>query len=165
MRMHGDIEMRAFPINRECPRYTDCDSHATQQEFIYAARLRTHWCPVLCHVAPWQINMTLPLLPASLKLNYWYSATKSSCSGCQYSLGIITGLIKPVIYRLLSWHSTYLHLPQTRERGSSKNMKVCDFSLKLSFSQVSQHRPVAFQSVVLHVTVRHDTYNFFFIYI
>ncbi len=42
-------------------------------------RLRLlHWRPVLWHVAHREINMTLPPPPTPLKLNYWYSATKSS---------------------------------------------------------------------------------------
>lgn len=42
-------------------------------------RLRLlHRRPVLWHVAHGEINMTLPPPPTPLKLNYWYSATKSS---------------------------------------------------------------------------------------
>lgn len=87
-----------------------CDSlHKAAGRIPEACRLQPplpslHRRHVLWHVVHREINMTLPPLLTPLKLNYWYSATKSSASCCQYSLGIITGLIKKVIYALLCWH-------------------------------------------------------------
>lgn len=83
---------------------------------------------VLWHVVHREINMTLPPLLTPLKLNYWYSATKSSSSGCQYSLGIITDLIKKVIYALLCWH-------WAKTKNSAPTISICfTYSLFLSFS-------------------------------